>query len=138
MSNPEQFLLPRSLYDQLCKHALETKDKEVCGLLAEDQAAVCSLYRIPNIAEEPETTFFMDPQSQIAALRTMRQYRESLCAIYHSHPHSEAIPSDRDRNMAAYPGTTYLILSLLGDEPELRAYFFDGDDFLPMQLIVTD
>lgn len=130
----ESLTLPAMLFDALLRHAVESPDQEVCGLLAADASGVCSLYRIPNIAEEPETSFFMQPDTQIQAMRQMRQYGERLCGIYHSHPHSAAIPSDRDRNMAAYPGTAYLIVSLEKSEPECLAYFYDGEDFTPIPL----
>lgn len=132
----KNFTLPTALYQHILQHAQNSDGLEVCGLLAEDQSGVCSVYRIPNISEEPKNSFYMDPSAQIAALRTMRQESEQLCGIYHSHPRSEAIPSDRDQRMAAYPGTAYLIVSLLQTEPEMKAYLFDGDQFQPLNLVI--
>lgn len=128
------FKLPRVLKDHIIDHALTTPTVEVCGLLANNGGAVCSVYPIPNIAEQPATSFYMEPHAQIAALKTMRQQREKLCAIYHSHPNSEAWPSDRDLKLAAYPGTAYLIVSLKNTEPEINAFMFDGKIFSPITL----
>jgi hypothetical protein len=52
-----------------------------------------------------------------------------LWAIYHSHTHSEAYPSDTDRRLAFYPDSRYLVLSLADrDRPELRSFFIlDGE-----------
>lgn len=132
------FKLPQQLKKHMFDHALETPDQEVCGLLAthmtiEDQLPV-SLYRIPNIAVEPATSFYMQPQSQIAALKTMREHGEHLCGIYHSHPRSEALPSEQDLQEAAYPGTAYFIISLKNDEPELGSFLFTGDAFEKIEL----
>jgi len=41
--------------------------------------------------------------------------------IYHSHPRSEAKPSQTDINLAHYPDWTYWIVSLDG-EPTVRAW----------------
>lgn len=111
----------------MLNHALETPDIEVCGLLAGNMSEATSLYRIPNIATDPSTTFSMEPQAQIAALRDMRQHKEHLWAIYHSHPSSEALPSEKDLQEAAYPGTAYFIVSLMDDEPEIGSFIFTGN-----------
>ena len=42
--------------------------------------------------------------------------------IYHSHPRSAAEPSQTDINLAHYPDWTYVIVSLAGDEPSVRAW----------------
>lgn len=128
------FKLPHALKAQITDHAMTTPAVEVCGLLASKGATVCSVYPIPNIAEQPATSFYMEPHAQIAALKAMRQHGEALCAIYHSHPNSEAWPSDRDLQLAAYPGTAYLIVSLLKKEPEINAFMFNGKRFSPITL----
>jgi proteasome lid subunit RPN8/RPN11 len=42
--------------------------------------------------------------------------------IYHSHPRSPAEPSQTDINLAHYPHWTYLIVSLVDEEPVVRAW----------------
>ena len=43
-------------------------------------------------------------------------------AVYHSHPRSPAEPSQTDINIAMYPHWLYLIVSLAGEQPEVRAW----------------
>ena len=132
------FKLPQVLKNHMLEHALETPDTEVCGLLAGIRSDQTSLYRIPNIAEHPSSSFFMEPQAQIAALKTMRQHGESLSGIYHSHPTSTALPSPKDLQEAAYPGTAYLIVSLLRPaEPEIGSFLFDGVAFQKLDLDIV-
>ena len=131
------FKLPQALKDHMLDHALETPEVEVCGLLATKGVEPVSLYRVPNIAADPSTTFYMDPQAQIAALKVMRESGEELCGIYHSHPNSEALPSSRDRQQAAYPGTAYLIVSLMNAEPEIGSFIFDGNAFHDLALDIV-
>ncbi len=128
------FRLPQTLRNHMLDHVLETPEIEACGLLSAKGSETVSLYRIPNIATDPSTTFYMEPQAQIAALKTMRQHGEQLCGIYHSHPNSEALPSDRDLRQAAYPGTAYLIISLMKAEPEIGSFMFDGEAFHDLKL----
>jgi proteasome lid subunit RPN8/RPN11 len=54
----------------------------------------------------------LDARGQIAAMHPMREYGESLFAIFHSDPTSPAEPSPRDLAEAAYPEALYLITSL--------------------------
>ncbi len=131
------FNLPQFLKDHILDHALETPEIEVCGLLAAKGLEPVSLYRIPNIASDPSTTFYMEPQSQIAALKVIRESGEELCGIYHSHPTSEALPSSRDLQQAAYPGTAYLIVSLMNSEPEIGSFIFDGHVFHDLTLDIV-
>lgn len=131
------FKLPCDIRDLILQHALNSVDVEVCGLLAASGTNVVSAYLVDNIAEQPASNFYMQPEGQIAALKKMRMQDEQLCAIYHSHPRSEAIPSVKDREQAAYPGMTYLIISLMNEEPEIRAYHFDGEDFNMIDIEIT-
>ncbi len=128
------FILPQVLKQHMLDHVLETPEVEVCGLLAGNTSGLTSLYRIPNIADDPTTTFYMQPQAQIAALQTMRQSGEQLCGIYHSHPNSGASPSNKDREQAAYPGTAYFIVSLMSPEPVIGSFMFDGEIFQDLEI----
>lgn len=135
-TTPKQmsFILPQTLKQHMLDHVLETPELEVCGLLAGNSSGLTSLYRIPNIAEDPVTTFYMQPQAQIATLKIMRQSGEQLSGIYHSHPNSEALPSNKDLQQATYPGTAYLIVSLMELEPVIRSFMFDGEMFQDLKL----
>jgi proteasome lid subunit RPN8/RPN11 len=58
----------------------------------------------------------------------MDEKGEELSAIYHSHTASPAYPSQTDINLAAYPDTLYLIVSLAEGEKDLRGYAItDGE-----------
>ena len=55
--------------------------------------------------------------------------KEALFAIYHSHPAAPPIPSQTDRELAAYPDALYLIISLEQEPPIVRGYRWRDDDF---------
>ena len=121
--------LPRPLVNQLLHQAQCSPDSEVCGLIGKQPDGSCRLYPIRNIANQPERLFHMDPTEQIESMRAMRERNESLLAIYHSHPHSPAVPSTTDLSEAEYPDALYLIISLnIKGVLEMRGYRITGDE----------
>lgn len=115
--------LPRDIVNQILQHAQSQPDLEICGLISEKNGIVKRVYPILNVSERPDCLFRMDGKEQINAMREMRNNEESLFAIYHSHPHSQAYPSQTDLTEAQYPEANYLIVSLDTEGVlDLRAY----------------
>ena len=108
----ESLILPRQLVNQILHQAQLSPDMEVCGLIAAKNGRPQRCIPVPNVSDQPERLFAMDPKSQIDALRNMREHNEELFGIYHSHPHSPAEPSDTDLEQAGYPDALYVIVSL--------------------------
>jgi proteasome lid subunit RPN8/RPN11 len=80
---------------------------------------VAEVVRAQNLRASPYG-YELDAKSLLAANRLDDEGAQ--VAIYHSHPRSAARPSQTDINLAYYPHWTYLIVSLAGDEPEVRAW----------------
>ncbi len=104
--------LPRTLINGMLGHAQRSPEAEVCGLVASTPSGGFRVYPVANVATEADHLFQMDPVAQIDAMRHMREAGEELFAIYHSHPHAPAEPSQKDLAEAAYPEALYLIISL--------------------------
>lgn len=98
---------------------------EACGLLGGKGNLATSHHAVANVAERPAERFEMDPDGQLRALLAIEERGEELVAIYHSHPSTTAFPSKDDLHRAAYPDAFYLIVSLAGPNPILRAYQID-------------
>lgn len=62
--------------------------------------------------EKSSSSYFMDPVAQYQVFQEIEQKKLELVAIYHSHPHSDAYPSPKDIDLAYYPDTFLLIISL--------------------------
>lgn len=107
-----QVVIPRNVVNQILSHVQQQPDTEVCGFIASREGKPERVYRVDNVADAPSVLFQMAPAGQIDAMRTMRETGEELFAIYHSHPHSPPLPSERDLREAAYPDALYLIVSL--------------------------
>ncbi len=121
-------LLPRPLVNQLLTQAQHSPEIEVCGLISSRNGQPAKVYPVENIAPEPGRLFRMEPEGLIDAMRQIREQGEQLFAIYHSHPHSPAIPSTTDLQQAEYPDALYLIISLdTKGVLEMRGYRLRND-----------
>jgi len=124
-----EITLPRMLKHQMFEHAVTSPAQEVCGLIGGSKDQLKSYYPIKNIADNPVKSYLMDPQEQINAMRDMRELDECMIGIFHSHPYTSTDPSATDIELSAYPNVIYFIISLLGTNPELNAYYYNGKNF---------
>jgi proteasome lid subunit RPN8/RPN11 len=108
----EKIILPRHLVNDILHQAQTSPNAEVCGLISAKQGRPRRCIPVPNVSDQPQRLFAMDPKSQIDALRDLREQNEELFGIYHSHPHSPAEPSATDLDQANYPDALYVIVSL--------------------------
>jgi [CysO sulfur-carrier protein]-S-L-cysteine hydrolase len=81
--------------------------------------------------------FEIDSRDQIRINNEIDAAGEQLLAIYHSHPKTEARPSQTDVNLAAWwPGVLWVIASLAADGPVIRAFEIDGPNVVEVELDV--
>lgn len=107
-------------------HARAEAPKEACGILAGLDGRVRRVYRLRNVAPQPETRYQADPEGQLRAFLDMERRGLAMLAIYHSHPTSPAYPSATDLALAYYPDTYYLIISLAQRLPVIRCFSLNG------------
>ncbi len=132
----ECIALPRHLVQQMLDHASASPHVEVCGLLTARNGHPSRCIAVPNVANQPQRFFRMDPKQQIDAMRSMREQGEELYGIYHSHPQGPAEPSATDIEQAAYPEALYLVIALNGERrPQLRAYRISNGKTQAVQLL---
>jgi [CysO sulfur-carrier protein]-S-L-cysteine hydrolase len=124
-----KIILPKTVKQQMLEHAQASPDVEVCGLLGGSGNEVSHYYPVENIAEQPASAFYMSPQEQLDAMQIMRERKEDLIAIFHSHPDSEALPSKTDLELAAWPGVIYFIVSLQDNGQKLNSFRYDEKNF---------
>jgi proteasome lid subunit RPN8/RPN11 len=115
--------MTRSQWDDLIAHAREDEPNECCGYLSASGGVVKDIVRAPNERNSPYG-YELGFQALMAANELEDQGLE--VGIYHSHPRSQAEPSQTDINLAHYPTWVYLIVSLVGredgGEPHIRAW----------------
>ena len=109
--------------EKILAHAKESDPAECCGLIGGIDQQVTSIYPLHNVAADPNVSYEAAPDDLFAAQREMRERREELLAIYHSHPRSaEPAPSETDVRLAYYPQAVYFIIGLAGPKPVIRAF----------------
>jgi [CysO sulfur-carrier protein]-S-L-cysteine hydrolase len=116
--------LSREQSEELIAHAREETPNECCGMIGAIDGEATSIYRARN-AEASPLRYNLDPADQFKIMTTMEERGEELAAIYHSHTKSPAYPSQTDINLAAYPDTVYIIVTLLDGEEPVRGYSID-------------
>ena len=91
---------------------------EICGYLSGVGGHTKCVFAIHNVASEPATSFSMDPQSQLNALVSVEHSKQSILAIYHSHPiGTNSYPSERD--MRSYEDPNCLFAVIMPNEQKL-------------------
>ncbi len=128
--------IPRGLLDSIFAHARENAPNEVCGWLAGEGERVRRVYPVPNVAEEPRVSFRMDPEVQLSTMREISASGLELTGTYHSHPSTSALPSPRDRELAYYPESSHLIVSLKHPRPEARCYRITPKSCTAIELVI--
>jgi len=111
------------MYQAMIEHARSAYPNEACGILGGTGSEVEWIYRTTNREASP-IRYRLDPSEQLRIFREMEERGWRMLAIYHSHVSAAAYPSREDIEMAYYPDTLYLILSLRDwNHPELRGFW---------------
>lgn len=122
-------------------HALKDYPDECCGLLVEDAQGAQKVHVCENVQNKfhtldpdahprtAETAYRMDELQISKILSTTEEGGGKHLAIYHSHIDVDAYFSEEDQNAAqffgepAYPGVTYLVISVIDHKVKNRKAF---------------
>jgi len=98
---------------------------EACGFVVaekENPTMGNSIRMMPNVHENPLRNYLMDDEQVRTAYAEFDRLEQEPIAVYHSHPVSEALMSDLDRERAADASLAYLIISFQGGRTKARAF----------------
>jgi proteasome lid subunit RPN8/RPN11 len=79
------------------------------------------VYLLTNIDHSREH-FSLDPMEQLQAVKDMRKNGYTPLGNWHSHPESPSRPSEEDIRLSYDSNASYMILSLMEEEPVLRSF----------------
>ncbi len=114
--------IPAELLNRIIEHARQEYPLESCGILAGKDGRITNFYPMVN-TEKSSSCFRMEPQEQLRVFQEIERKGLELSAIYHSHPHTAAFPSQRDVDQAFYPDSLILIISLKDKSaPQIGAF----------------
>jgi [CysO sulfur-carrier protein]-S-L-cysteine hydrolase len=124
--SPLSATLTVALRDEVIAWSIGGRPNEACGLIAGtgpalDGGVPTRFLPLTNAAASPYR-YLIDPDEQLRAMLDIDDADEMIWGIVHSHVMSPAVPSDTDVGLAAYPDALYLICSLAGDQPQVRAW----------------
>lgn len=125
-------VISRADWDAMVQHARDEAPNECCGYARMTDGRVEEVFRAKNLRSSPYG-YEIDPQSLLAANDLDDEGHGVV--IYHSHPKSEAKPSQTDINLAFYPHWRYVIVSLDGD-PTVRAFRIEDGNVTEEDVVV--
>lgn len=131
--------LNQSDYEKIVAHAKSEAPIEACGLIAGEinggDKIIKKVYILTN-TDHAEEHFTLDPKEQLKAIKDMRAEGLVPLGNWHSHPVSPSRPSDEDKRLAFDSSASYLILSLMDDEPVLNSFHIEGDKAEKEELVI--
>ena len=134
-------LLKREHFDMMVAHAKGHAPLEACGLIGGkiegEVKTVEKVYLLTN-TDASEEHFSMDPNEQFAAVKDMRSRGIGLLGNFHSHPATPSRPSEEDKRLALDPRASYMILSLMEEEPVLRSFHIEDGEVTVEDLTITE
>jgi proteasome lid subunit RPN8/RPN11 len=154
-----QLEIRRKSLEAIIAHAEKEFPYECCGFVIGDGDAqeVRPITNIQNrkhqqnpaaYPRDARTAYLMEPKEHLAVLNEIDRRKVALRFVYHSHPDHEAYFSATDRAQACsfdptqpdYPGTAYLVVSVMGGKfARIATYAWDASrgDFVEVPLSVT-
>ncbi len=130
--------LPSVCHDAVVAHCQGRYPKEACGYLAGEGERVTQVYPMTNTEDSP-IGYTMDPKEQLQVEKQMRQRRQRLLGIYHSHTATDAYPSPVDVSLAISPQVSYVLVSLKDrPRPVMRSFRIDGSTIQEEPLAITE
>lgn len=113
--------IPNEIIERIFAQGQREAPNEACGYLIGTAGEVKKAIPMTNVDGSPEH-FSLDPREQFAALRQARAEGLEILAVYHTHPATPARPSAEDIRLAYDPAIVYVIVSLVPDRREAKAF----------------
>lgn len=126
--------LEQAAWRRIISHAEGGYPNEICGILygAEQDGSRRIVVALPIenafAARERFHRYSITPDDLLRAERQARQQGLDVLGVYHSHPDDAGVPSDYDRDHAAWTTWSYLIVSVpRGHAAAIRAWSLHAD-----------
>ena len=129
--------LDAALVQEIVDQGLREFPNECCGLIAAEGGIPVKVFPVTNADASP-VTYRLDGKEQLRVFDELDERGWDLWAIYHSHTHSEAYPSETDIRLAFYPEARYILVSPTDrEEPVIRSFFITDGEVTEEELTIT-
>ena len=108
----------------LSEYSENQKPKESCALLFGKDNQVLDLFLTENI-EKSSVNFTISNEQLIEGYKTAEERKMEVVGIFHSHPKSDAYPSNTDKEFMQSNPVVWIIYS--GINKNFRAYLLESD-----------
>lgn len=135
-SQKAKIIIKKDIYDKVINLCLNDPSKESCGILVGEDKIIDKIYPLTNISDNPHFCYLIDPKEQLKVFKELRRENLQMLAIFHSHIDSAAYPSKRDVELAFYPESSYLIISLSDNTPTARSFKISDGSISEEELVM--
>ena len=120
----QKIILSKSDKKILTQHAENEKPNESCAILFGKNDTVSEVFLTKNIEESP-VNFTISNEQLIEGYKIAEEKKIDVIGIFHSHPNSEAYPSNTDKKFMESNPVAWVIYS--GTDKDFRAYFLESE-----------
>ena len=124
----ECIILAQKEKDKLVAHAIEQQPSESCAMLfgkkVGDDWNVKEVFLTQNM-DNSQTNFTISPEELLKGYQIAQKNQLEVVGVFHSHPNSDAIPSNIDKKFMQNNPVPWIIFS--GVNNNLKAYLLDSD-----------
>ena len=120
----QKIILSQSDKKILTEHAENEKPNESCAILFGKDNLVSEVFLTKNIEESP-VNFTISNEQLIEGYKIAEEKRVEVIGIFHSHPNSDAYPSNTDKKFMQSNPVAWIIYS--GSNKDFKAYILESD-----------
>ena len=120
----QKIILKQSDKKILSQYSENQKPKESCALLFGKDNQVLDIFLTENI-EESSVNFTISNEQLIEGYKIAEEEKMEVIGIFHSHPNSDAFPSNTDKKFMQSNPVVWIIYS--GINKNFRAFVLESD-----------
>jgi proteasome lid subunit RPN8/RPN11 len=120
----QKIILKQSDKKLLAQYSENQKPNEACAILFGKDNQVLDIFLTENIEESP-LNFTISNEQLIEGYNIAEQKKMEVIGIFHSHPNSDAFPSNTDKKFMQSNPVVWIIYS--GINKNFRAFILESD-----------
>ena len=120
----QKIILKQSDKKLLSQYSENQKPNEACAILFGKNNEVLDIFLTENIQESP-VNFTISNEQLIEGYKIAEDKKMDIIGIFHSHPNSDAFPSNTDKKFMQSNPVTWIIYS--GINKNFRAFILESD-----------